>query len=331
MIYDVILWDDVSAPFNPRIADERGLGGVEWTFILLAGALARDGLRVLVLSKGPTGSYDGVEYDHISRAYAEALSCRALVVSRWSQVPPVEHRRLVFSYHDVPERWVHARHQRWLDQGALAVCVSSWQARKLEEIGPSWFTRVIAPMLLDECYEGAAARDERRFVYASAAVKGLTPTLDTWALLKESFRELDDAEMLVATNGYDDPSEAHRARRLPGVCFVGQAPARRIIAALRSSAGLFFVNDYPETHCMIASTALALGVRCHVLAQNDPAALPETLAGSPLFTRSRHDFIEQFVQAYLSPRDPRWVLPRSDVPDRRAAALLPAWKEVLFG
>ena len=335
--YDVVIFDDCSAPFSPRLAVEKGLGGVEWTLMLLAEALADDGLRVLVLSNldGSWRRPDGrLEYGHCSRAYSEEIACDAVVVSRWSAVPPkIAARRVAFSLHDIPEKWMFAGNYKWLDKGAPAVCVSTWLAGSVGAVGERsgyWRCPVIAPMLLDECYE-RGPKDQTKFVYASAAVKGLTATIDAWALIREYFSETHWGELFVATNGYDKPSDKD-AKRMAEIAVrpLGQLPARRIISELRGAAGLFFANNFPETHCVIASTALALGCRTHVLTLDDPAALPETLAGAPLLTCDKHAFVEDFVSAYLRPEDPRWLLPVDQIPDRRARALLPRWKEVLF-
>jgi len=349
--YDIVLFDDCSAPFSPPLAERKGLGGVEWTLMLLAQALAEDGLEVLVLGKldgrwthQPICQAGWLEYGHYSRAYCERIACEALVVSRWSAVPPVAHRRVVFSMHDIPASWMFARTRKWLDEGAPAVCVSTWLADKIGEIdwtdrGPhrrghgrsgSWRRPVIAPMLVDECYE-RGTKNPNVFVYASAAVKGLPETIDTWELIREHFPETHLAELYVATNGYDKPSDADALRMYElAIRPLWQLPARRVIAALRNAAGLFFVNSYPETHCLIASSALALGCRTHVLTLDDPAALPETLCGAPLLTRDKHTFVEDFVRAYRDPDQETYVMPLEMVPDRRADALLPAWKGVLF-
>ena len=333
--FDVVLYDDCSTAFSPRLAEERGLGGVEWTLMLLAQALVDDGLSVLVLNKFDSSWTAGrLEYGHFSRAVSEAIVCDALVVSRWSAVPrAIEARRVVFSMHDIPATWMFERTRKWLDEGAAAVCVSTWLADKIGELGGrsgDWRRPVIAPMLLDECYE-RGVRDPNVFVYASAAVKGLPETMDTWALIREHFPETHLTELHVATNGYDKPSDAD-ARRMDelAVRSLGQLPARQVIAALRNAAGLFFVNAYPETHGIICSTALALGCRTHVLTLDDPAALPETLAGAPLLTRDKHEFVESFVRAYRDTDQDTYVMPAALVPDRRAKVLLPAWKDVLF-
>jgi hypothetical protein len=333
--YDVVIADGVSTPdFNPRIAEERGLGGVEWTLMLLADALGAAGYRVLVLHRGSAFKAGRVEYGHIARAYESKIACAALVCSRWTAPPPIIAPRVVFSYHDIPERWMFAGAQRrFLDEGAVAVCVSSWLSGKVGEIDTAWRRVVIAPMLLDECYEfDAAAKDQNKMVYASAAIKGAPETLDVWEEIREHFSETHWGELFMAINGYDDLS-AKDVKRMNEIAVrrLGQLPARRIIHELRTAAGLFFVNTFRETHCIIASTALALGCRLHILTPPDPAALPETTAGAPLVTSSKHAFIEDYVRAFLSPRDPRWVLPRERVPDRRARALLPLWEEVLFG
>lgn len=334
--FDVILFDDAGHGFSPRIAAERGLGGVEWTLILLAEALARSGRDVLVLSNfdgGWIGS--NCEFGHVSRAYAESFTCDALIVSRWSAVPPIAHRRLVFSMHDIPERWMFGHAKRYLDKGAPAVCVSGWLAGKLGDMDPAWFCPVIEPMMLDECYDrggplAGMRKDPNAFVYASSAVKGLTETIETWALIREHFQETHLCELLVATN-YDKPS-AKDAKRMAdlGVRYIGQLPARAMLAVLRNSAGMFYVNSFPETFCLVAAAALALGCRTHVLTLAEPGALPTTLAGSPLLTSSKHAFVERFVSSYLKPDD-SLVVPAGKVPDRRMRALLPAWNEVLDG
>jgi hypothetical protein len=335
--YDVVIFDDASSPFSPRLAESKGLGGVEWTLMLLAQALAEDGLSVLVLNKldgrwthQPICQAGWLEYGHYSRAYSEKISCEALVVSRWSAVPPVAHKRVVFSMHDIPASWMFARTRKWLDEGAPAVCVSTWLAGKIGELGRDWRCPVIAPMLRDECYE-RGPKNPNVFVYASAAVKGLPETIDTWECIREHFPETHLTELYVATNGYDKPSDTDALRMYElAIRPLWQLPARAIIAALRNAAGLFFVNSYPETHGIICSTALALGCRTHVLTLDDPAALPETLAGAPLLTRDKHAFVEDFVRAYRDSAQDTYVMPAEMVPDRRADALLPAWKEVLF-
>lgn len=268
MNYDVILFDDCSTGFSPRIAQDKGLGGVEWTLMLLAEALAGEGLRVLVLSRLDGSWRQGsVEYGHIARAFEEKLSCQALVVSRWSRVPPIEHKRLAFSLHDIPERWMFAHQRRWLGEGAEAVCVSSWLADKVRALDADsthyrrsgvWSCHVIAPMLLDECYE-SGARDPDVFVYASAAVKGLPETIDTYALIRDHFPEVRTTRLLVATNGYDKPSaaETERMQKL-GIEWIGQLTGRGVIAALRGAGGLFYVNSFPETHCLHPDTRVSI-------------------------------------------------------------------------
>ncbi len=332
--FDIVVWDDLSAPFNPVLAEHKALGGVEWTLMLLAEALADEGLSVLVLNRSdrpwtyrPICQAGWLEYGHVSRAFVETIACRTLIVSRSSAVPPVLADRVVFSLHDIPETWMFAGQRRWLDDGAAAVCVSSWQAAKLGAIA-DWCRPVIAPMMLDECY-ARGPKDPNVFVYASAAMKGLRETIDAWALIRRLFPETHLTELWVATNGNDSPSKADAARMVDlGARSLGQLPARRMLAALRNAAGLFFVNTYPETHCIVAGAALALGCRCHVLTLADPAALPETLADSPLLTADSHAFVEQFVARYRGESD--WAMPLDRVPDRRARALLPAWKEVLL-
>lgn len=344
--YDVVLYDECSSALSPRRADVEGVGGVEWSHMLLADALSREGEKVLVLSsyKG-CERYDGdrsgsIEYGHVSRVFEERISCGALIVSRWSRVPAtVEAERVVFSEHDIPETWMYDHQRPWLDDGAPMVCVSPWLAHAISDVGADWRRTVgdwrrvvIPPMMLDECYAPIEDGEKQptKFVYASAALKGLTPSLDVWGLIREHFPETLLAELFVATNGYDDPS-LNDSRRMDamGVRPLGRLPARAIIRELRSAAGLFYVNSYSETFSMIGFAAMALGCRTHVLCLGNPGALPETLRGSRLVTTSKHDFIEDFARAYVNDAD--WAVPPGEIPDLRARALLPRWTEVLYG
>ncbi len=336
--YDVVLYDECSSALSQRRADTEGIGGVEWSYIMLADALSREGSKVLVLStfKGcerHVGDRSGsVEYGHISRAFESRLSCGALVVSRWSRVPAwIEAERVVFSEHDIPEQWMYDHQRPWLDKGASMVCVSPWLKREIGKLG-DWERRVIAPMMLDECYEPVGEDEKRptKFVYASAALKGLKQTLEVWDLIREHFPETLLAELYVGTNGYDDPSLSDTKKmEALGVRALGRLTARQMIRELRSAAGLFYVNAYTESFGMVPFAAMALGCRTHVLCLESPGALPDTLGGSRLVTTSKHDFIEDFARSYVQGGD--WTVPRGEIPDLRARALLPRWTEVLYG
>ena len=70
---------------------------------MLATALARRGYAVLVLTRSPPPAHeDGVDYVHCEEAFGGKLTCRSLVVSRYSAVPPIGHERLIVRASDMP-------------------------------------------------------------------------------------------------------------------------------------------------------------------------------------------------------------------------------------
>lgn len=324
MTYDVIIFDSVGGPVSPRIAEERGVGGAEWTYLMLASALARSGRRVLVLSNHTRREVGDAVFGHVSFAYETGVVCDTLIVSRWSKPPPIEAKRIVWSLHDIPQPWMFEHVSRY----AVVVPVSHWHAARVRQLRPDLDCRPIPPMLLDECYV-RGEKDPNKFVYASAAMKGLAATLSIWEVLKKTYCELGAAKLYVCVPRDELSIDEAWAQRFD-VCALGQLPARRVIAELRSAVGLFYVNSYTETNCMVAGAAIALGCRPHVMCRGDPGGLPETLREHPLLTAELDPFMDDFVRCYLDDAAATRMTPSlGDVPDRRMRALLPVWNEVL--
>jgi glycosyltransferase involved in cell wall biosynthesis len=258
----------------------------------------------------------GVEYANHGVVLSKRFVCRVLIVARYSQVPTMRCGRLIVAASDAPGR-AHDHFAPYFEErkNATLVALSAWQ-RSL--FPASWKAEVIPYILPERVYSHEAQADPHRFVYASAALKGLRETLAAWTELKED-PAFVDAQLVVCTPGYDAVDEAALARA--GVRFLGSLPFDRVVQEIASSAGLFYVNRFSETFCIVAALAEALRRRVHVLCLSDVGGLRETV-GSPLVTTDRSEFFASFRAAYAEPDDPRWhASPR----DYHEASVMDRW------
>lgn len=318
--YDIILYDRVGMRYTGHTPACGGLGGSEFQAILLAEGLAGNGRSVLVLNNSnEEAKVNGVDY--ANHAKIESITaCDVLIVQRYSPLPPIAARKVIVAASDIPGN--HYDHFAALfagSQDATLVAVSEWQ-RKL--FPPGWNSIVIPNMLPDEVYEFRCIAEPGRFVYASAALKGLEPTLKTWRELRQRSGR-DDLKLRVCTPGYDQAETSDFADA--GVCFLGSLPFRRVVEEIAGAAGIFYVNAWSETFGIVPALAEALKRRTHVLCTSDPGGLPETI-NSPLLTTDRETFERQFLEALATPMEPRW---QASAQEFRASRLMDRWVELL--
>ena len=315
--YDVIFYDTIGMAYTGSTPEQGGLGGSELQVILLAEALAEHGRSVLVLNRTEENCcVNGVEYRH-NRAGNSELSCDVLLVQRYSNLPPIRARRIIVAASDIPGN--HYDHFASLfanSPDAALVAVSDWQKALFPK---HWPVTVIPCILPAFVYDVKRPVNPRKFVYASAALKGLDATLAAWKELRDSGVE---AELCVCTPGYDTVDADLLASN--GVRFLGSLPFRRVVEEIATSAGLFYVNTWSETFCIVAALAEALRRRVHILCASDPAALPQTVA-SPLVTTDRAEFLANFRAALRDPDNPRW---HGAAHDYRPDHLVPRWLEL---
>ena len=326
--FDVCIYDDVGMPFTDETVATQALGGSEFVVWQLAHEWARRGKSVLVwqgrgepreVKGGPNGlityrfgpstmgfradlfihhRYSGLAYESLQKEDGNFLVT-------WN-------RRFVLCTD------LFGTHYSQGTVGMLAcqtpvVCVSETQAipfrahrnvldrHRQEPFG--WDVRVIPNPIPTDAYDRTLYRpDPNRFVYASAALKGLRATLEAWRELKRD-PVFKDARLRVLSPGYDDSSFA---AGLEGVQYVGPVQNSAVIDELRQAAGLFYVNDFPETFCLVAAYAEAVGARVHCLVRNG-GAIPETVT-SPFVTSDRNTFLNDFKRAFrqdVSAPDPK--------------------------
>ena len=324
--YDVCIYDDVGMPFTDETVATQALGGSEFVVWQLAREWARRGRRVLVwqgrgkpreVQGGPNGlvtyrlgneceldEYTSLMIHHrySSRVYENELGLK------WN-------KRVVLCTDNFGEHYWGGTVGQLANQGTPIVCVSNSQASDFCAYSAGWKVRVIPNPIPIDLYDRAKYHpDPHRFVYASAALKGLRATLEAWRELRRE-PVFEDARLRVLSPGYDDSSFADGQ---DGVEYVGPVPNAAVVDELRRAAGLFYVNDYPETFCLVAAYAEAVGARVHCLMRRG-GAIVETV-NSPLVTTDRAEFFADFRKSYIRPAEP--VVPK----DYRVEPIVDAWE-----
>ena len=323
--YDVVIWDTVGGAYSSE-SMQKASGGSEKEVVQLAEALAARGFSILCVNKyvGRPLTHNGVTWDGECGATfhdGPTVRCKMLIVQRYSVLPP---RHLV-----LPDRMVVRAtdvYGKYYDHlSALThLCVSEWQAKAFREAG--FPVKVIPAMLDDDYYELASTPKVRgRFIYASAAMKGLQETIRKWIELQRRFPlEMKDCQLHVTSPGYGkiDPEHrlwgkeellSHNVRLMPDL------PPRELAKYMATCEGLFYCNVFPETFCAVAAIAAAVGCRIHVLAKNGLAGIPEATGNVGVFD-IEEDFDRHFILAAGV------VEPAADF---RVSTVMPQWLAAL--
>jgi hypothetical protein len=228
---DVVLFDAIGMPLDLSTP----MGGSEMQLVLLAGALRDAGLTV--------------EVARIDRT----MQTRALLVQRYSPLPRhVETKRVVVMAHDMPDE----RYEQHL--GREVVCVSDYQREAFEAQGYG-ACRVIRPVLGDHVSDHVKVLDRApmpdRWIYPTAANKGLEATLRAWA-------ERPRPGELVVTWAYG--ADAPELDDVKGVRWLGKRSPLELVGEMAKSEGLFYRNTAPECFPMTVAIARALGLTLDV-------------------------------------------------------------------
>lgn len=298
--FDVVFYDNIGMPFIGSTPRNEALGGSELELVLLAEKLAQYGKKVLIINNFDFPAYEyNVYYYPISLLKEHKIHCKNFIINRYSK-PFNDHvifENLFIYLQDiyVPEhaQWFDYIHQNY--PKAIFITVSKW----LQTLLPSSFKSVcIYNMIPDWVYNFQTNRIPNKYIYCSAAFKGLNETIELWMQLKKN-PLLKKAELYVCNPGYDKVDEKFLKENK--INFLGNLPFHLLIQEIASSMGLFYVNRIPETFCIIAALAQALKTNTHILCLNSFGALPEVLFGNPFITNNSEHFVKNFIQNYNKP------------------------------
>lgn len=333
---DVLLVNSIGPGFTHRT---KSLGGSELELVQIAQGLAAHGRRVVVANGVDEEQVlDGVRYVPLSRLRTDETLKRArcLYLERTTPIdytaPDAQYDHVVvratdiyFAGYDVHRNLLGTKKYKT----TLAVN-TRWQGKLFEPLTKEY--TVISPML------GPTPKVERirgRFVYASAPIKGLGPTLDEWRYLWRHFPRTMKAanpELIIVTPGHFDyygdkvPELTNEDLVDFRVSYKGSPSLEEYRAEIARAEGLFYVNQMPETYGNVAAFAERSGTRPHILCLFGKAGLEEALIDWQWLTTDLISFREAFLDALKNPPD--WKAPER--PDQSPEAMIPKWDALLL-
>lgn len=346
--YDVVFWDDVGSPYSRALVDKKAIGGSEYAIVLLAEEFARRGLRVAAFGNGAAGTetlgYKDGRFDLTwtsVEAGTDPIKTKVLIVSRHSSYPQVDPSCLQriailvqdYNFYGYARSWAEMKAiDTHFSPNIMPICVSTPQRRAFDVVTPG----IVIPPALDPIHyevaekvrRGEITKNPERFVYASAAVKGWAATRELWISLKKRHVELKNAELHVTSPGYDEfitAQDPEGELLFWGITYHPPVPPQKLSEWMADAAGLFFVNDFAETACMVACIAELVGCRMHILTQGRGRIDTfEEMLTSRLPTDKPDLFETQFLEHY---RDP--FLPATQAKDYSLASIADRWLDIL--
>lgn len=307
---DVIIYDTVGMPYIGQTPDHASLGGSEFSAIQVAEGFAGYNLKVTVLNNVRNDvTHNGVRYLHHSMSTIWSISCKLLLVQRYTPVPThIKYDKLVLVLHDKPDDAAIKRLYTYTS--AVPVFVSNWQKSLYPDILPG----VVIPNIIpDRVYNTEPNKVKGRFIYASAASRGLKESLRLWECIKGY---ASDIELFCCAPSYD-PIQG----TLPEVTELGSISFPDLVYQLSMAEGLFYAHNNPETFCIVAAVAEALGCRVHALGLNGLGALPEVI-DSKFLSTNRFEFVRDFLNNIGSTK------PVTNRKYYGSSAIMPKWMEL---
>lgn len=334
-VKDVLFYDAVGMPYTGTTLRTGGLGGTEQFIVLLAEELVKEGLSVTVATKTAARTeVNGVEYVPLQ----DAPPTETLVHLRYGDLHCADFykRRILFCTDSADiSLGSYDKYGHEFRKNTDLVVVCRWQLELFKQRGlTGWRSEHVITGILPESVlakkTGKPPKYPHRFVYASAARKGLRETLEAWHSFVPTMPasvafDYGDAELVITNPGYDveEAARIYRSAPRPNTSLVGVLPSMDAVAELiAESAGLFYVNTYAECSSITLAMTEALGRRVHMLCKAGYGGTRDTVR-SRLVTDNADVFQRDFFEALANPELARWYGEPYD--DFRASFVTKAW------
>ena len=285
-------------PFWPAKIHEEGVGGAEYSLILLAQELGARGHKVKVVNDpgGHAGKQGDVTYESI-KTWNSLEGCDIAVVWRntyWEK--PINCDRLtLFSCDQITDSQWH----RLVDRLDRFFCISEYHRHYVTSRQgiPHQITRVVELGCNWPDYQNEVAEVPGRMIYCSVPDRGLEKLLQMWPAIHE---QVTDATLVITsdyrlwgvpyTGNERYQSQAAQLEHL-GVYFLGKVPRDELVNLQMSSVVQPYPNSYEECFCI--SMVECMAARC----------LPVTTSVGAITEKAQHG---GFVMIGNNPNDSTW-------------------------
>jgi len=304
--YDIIFYDDCSMPMVGTFGGDKGIGGSEMIAIQLFEYLQNRYFgRWLFLSN----SKEELVYSPIGREYRNnsypmefwrkekrMLGCKKLIHFRYSSLPMIYCEEAVLWTQDMPGGSYEKQIKAVSDFGGKILVPSIFAAKLYlgHDVDVVVQNNFVEPFHTNKFL----SRMPNRFIYASAAIKGLNETLDLWIYIKDNYPQFKDAELVVCSPGYDNTNikpEVWTEYDIENLGALGYHEFREI---MWESGAMFYVNVFQETFGISPYTAHMFGLSVHILYINGFGALKEIMP-TQYITDDKWKFIDDVMRVYM--------------------------------
>lgn len=288
-------------PYSPDTWLENGLGGSEYAVMKLAEHMKLSGDDVIVTGEVITGEYNGVKYLNYSDLGRDQHYDVVIATNYIHYLPELDSREITF---DKSYFWIHNNEYYPYYWGTILddmgsehiqnsrltkiIAVSKYSANILETKYPKMKGKVeVLPNATDPWDWNSVNTTDKikdRFIYTSAADRGLANLLEMWPDIKKI---KPNATLLVATPPYGLDWYSSYVDTYQDVEFVGALPPSRLYDEIGKSEYWVYPSYYDETFCITALEMMMGGVK---IISSDSANLKNLLIGKGKLISSGLEF-----------------------------------------
>ena len=253
-------------PFNPLTWIAEGIGGSEYAVIKLAHQMSKQGDKVVVTGQVSPCEIDGIKYIPYELLGTNQHYDVVIATNYIHYINELDSKEITF---DKSYFWIHNNEYYAYWNGEIlenfgkenlqnsrmtnVIAVSDYSAKILEQKYPDMVGKVrVIPNAIDPSDWNNIRFDKKqknKFVYTSAADRGLIHLLDIWPKIREKRGE---ATLWVSTPPYGlDWYESYKTQ-LEGVHFIGSLPPQKLYELIASSEYWLYQSQYDETYCITA-------------------------------------------------------------------------------
>lgn len=276
-------------PFNKKTWKDLGAGGTEYSVIKLADYLFSEGHDVIVSGEVISDNCDGVLYQHITEL-EEGQHFDVVVATAYIHYIPLL-SALNITYNK-SFFWIHNEEfYPWYNGEELPnggrdfltdpritsiIAVSNYHKKLLSETYPEIKDNIIVIENAIDPYDWVdidTPKYENKFIYTSAADRGLKQLLEIWPQILEM---IPGASLWVATPPYAlDWYETYKGL-YEGIHFLDNLSPSELYTQIKSSEYWIYPSQYTETYCITALEMMYGGVK---IVSTDTGNLSNLLMG----------------------------------------------------
>jgi len=252
--------------YSPNKWIEEGSGGSEYAVMKLSEKMSSLGHEVVVTGEVITGMYEGVRYLSYEDLGVNQHYDVVIATNYIHYLQELDSREITF---DRSYFWVHNNEfYPWWNGETLeqdgrpnlhnsrltkVIAVSEYSKNKLLQVYPEMEGKIeVIPNAIDPSdwnVYGRVQKIKDRFIYSSAADRGLMNLLNMWGDIKKI---KPNASLVVATPPYALEWYDSYKTNLQDVEFIGSLPPSRLYEEILKSEYWMYPSYYDETYCITA-------------------------------------------------------------------------------